>query len=584
MAVREAAHLAIGNASSALPVRRWRVAPPLSDADYAPFRGMNRVLASILYRRGVLDHLSATRFLKGEIALADPFQMRGIPEAVGRIRRAIKTGELVVVYGDFDADGVTSTALLVTALRAIGANTRFYIPNRVDEGYGLNCEALAKLKRGGAKLAITVDCGIRSLAEVEYGVHECGLDMIVTDHHSVGPDVPDCIVVNPKQPGCRYGEDMLAGVGVTYRLAEALFRVTAANSRDRQPPFPIDHLLDLAAIGTIADLVPLDHPENRALAMWGLDRIRREPRPGLKALLDVATTESAAVDAQTIGFRIAPRINAAGRLASAEVAYRLLMASTYDEARPFADQLQRLNIERQELTRQSQEYAMQLIGDPRSVPLIFADSPDFPTGIVGLVAGRLTEEFARPSVIVQRGPEECHGSCRSPESFHITAALDDCAELLTRHGGHAQAAGFALPTANLAAFRERLMTIAASRLQEADLVPVLSIDAEVGLGDISVDLIDELARLEPTGHGHPSPVLAVRRARVLERRVIGANSDHLKLRLADGEYEIEAVAWRMGKYIDAIPGRVNVAFHPEMNEWQGQKRLQLNVQDIQAAE
>lgn len=567
-----------------LPVRRWRAVAPLSDAEYAPFRGMNRVLASILYRRGVHDHLTATRFLRGEIALSDPFQMRGIPEAVGRIRRAIKTGEMVVVYGDFDADGVTSTALLVTALRAIGVNARFYIPNRVDEGYGLNEEALAKIKRGGASLVITVDCGIRSLAEVEYGVHECGLDMIVTDHHSIGADVPQCIVVNPKQPGCHYGEEMLAGVGVTYRLADALFRATSANNRERQPQFPIEHLLDLAAIGTIADLVPLDRPENRALAMWGLERIRREPRPGLKALLDVAGTEPEAVDAQAIGFRIAPRINAAGRLASAEIAYRLLMASTYEEARRHADQLQQLNTQRQELTRQAQEFAVQLIGDPRRVPLIFADSPNFQPGIVGLVAGRLTEEYTRPSVIVQRGPEESHGSCRSIEAFHITKALDECTDLLTRHGGHAQAAGFGLPTANLAAFRERLMSIAATQLQESDLVPELSIDVEVGLGDISIDLIEELKRLEPTGHGHPSPVLAAKRLRVLERRVIGGNGDHLKLRVADGEYEVEAVAWRMGKHIEAIPERVNIAFHPEINEWQAQRRLQLNIQDIQAAE
>jgi single-stranded-DNA-specific exonuclease len=318
--------------------------------------------------------------------------------------------------------------------------------------------------------------------------------------------------------------------------------------------------------------------------MWGLERIRKAPRPGIKALLDVATTEATAVDAQAIGFRIAPRINAAGRLASAEIAYRLLMATTYEEARPYADQLQQLNTRRQELTRQSQEYAVQLIGDPRRVPLIFADSPDFVPGIVGLVAGRLTEEYTRPSVIVQRGPEESHGSCRSMESFHITNALDECAELLTRHGGHAQAAGFALPTANLAAFRERLMAIAANRLQEADLVPVLPIDAEVGLGTISIDLIEELKRLEPTGHGHPSPTLAIKRVRVLERRVIGSNGDHLKLRVADNEYEVEAVAWRMGKYVEMIPDRVNLAFHPEINEWQEQRRLQLNVQDIQAVE
>jgi single-stranded-DNA-specific exonuclease len=545
---------------------------------------MNPVLAAVLSRRGLTDHLSATRFLQGEITLADPFSMRGVPEAVVRIRRAIKQQESIVVYGDFDADGVTSTALLVTALRALGANVRFYIPNRVDEGYGLNTDALDKIKQSGASLVITVDCGIRSVAEVAYGTQECGLDMIVTDHHSVGADIPAGIVINPKQPGCKYGEseNMLAGVGVSYRLSDALFRAAAANSRDHKPPFPIENLLDLAAIGTVADLVPMDHSENRALVMRGLAQIRQEPRPGVKALLDVSDTLSEMVDAQTIGFRLAPRINAAGRLASAGTAYKLLMAANYDVARPLADELQRLNVQRQELTRHAQEYAINLIGDPRRVPLIFADSPDFPQGIVGLVAGRLTEEFSRPSVIVQRGHEESHGSCRSPESFHITEALDECAELLIRHGGHAQAAGFSVLNENLDALRERLIDIAGRKLSEADLIPVVSIDAEVRLTDVTLDLIAELKRLEPTGHGSAQPVLCARRLRVIEKRAIGGNSDHLKLRLADADCEIEAIAFRWGKYLDALPEKVNVAFQPEINEWQGQKRLQLNVHDIQA--
>ena len=567
-----------------LPVRRWRIAAPLTAAQYAPFRGLNPILAAVLSRRGLNDHLSATRFLQGEITLADPFSMRGVPEAVTRIRQAIRKRESIVVYGDFDADGVTSTTLLVTALRALGADVRFYIPNRVDEGYGLNTDALDKLRQAKADLVITVDCGIRSVAEVAYGTEQLGLDMIVTDHHSVGADIPAGIVINPKQPGCRYGEteNMLAGVGVSYRLSDALFRAAAANSRSHQPPFPVEDLLDLAAIGTVADLVPMDHGENRALVMRGLARIAQSPRPGLKALLDVSDTLPEAVDAQVIGFRLAPRINAAGRLASAATAYKLLMATTYDEARPFADELQRLNVQRQELTRHAQEYAINVIGDPRRVPLIFADSPDFPQGIVGLVAGRLTEAFFRPAVVVQRGPEESHGSCRSTENFHITEALDECADLLLRHGGHAQAAGFSVLNDNLDALRERLVAIAGRKLSETDLIPVINIDAEVRLSDVTLDLINELKRLEPTGHGNRQPILCVRRLRVIEKRVIGSGGAHLKLRVADADCEFEAIAFGWGAFADVLPERVNIAFQPEINEWQGQKRLQLNVQDIQA--
>ncbi len=564
-----------------LTPKRWQVSPALTNPQYTPFLGMNRALATILYHRGLEDHATATRFLLGEYALAAPFRMRGINEAVSRIRWAVKRGERIVVYGDFDADGVTSTALLVTALKAIGANARPYIPHRVDEGYGLNSAALCKLREQGTDVVITVDCGIRSLAEVEDG-NAYGLDMIVTDHHSVGPQVPGALaVINPKQINCKYGEDMLAGVGIAYRLADALFR--AAKNDRKAPPFPVEDLLDLVAIGTVADLAPLDRGENRAMVIQGLKKIRENPRPGIKALLAVSGTEPETANAETIGFRLGPRINAAGRLDSARVAYNLLMAANDNDALPLAEQLQTLNVKRQQLTKDTQEYAAQLVGDPRSVPLIFAVSGEFQQGIVGLVAGRLVEEYYRPAVIVHRGETESHGSCRSIEGFNITEALDQCAELLIRHGGHAQAAGFALHNENIDAFRDRLLTIAERQLAGQELAPTLKIDAEVKLHELTTDLAMELKRLEPTGHGNPSPVLCTRRLRIRQRRTVGQSADHLRLRVADHECEFEVIAFRMGGLLNVLPEYVNIAYALELNEWQGQTRLQLVAQDIQPA-
>lgn len=542
---------------------------------------MHRALATILHHRGIADHSAAVHFLAGETPLADPFLMHGMTKAVPRIRQAIRKNEQIVVYGDFDADGVTSTTLLTLALKALGANVRPYIPHRVDEGYGLNTAALHKLREQGASVVITVDCGIRSLREVQDGI-DCGLDMIVTDHHSVGPEVPHGLaVINPKQAECRYGEDMLAGVGIAHRLADALFRASV-NDR-KKPPFPVEELFDLVAIGTVADLAPLDRAENRAMVNRGLYLMRTNPRPGVQALLDVSSTPKEAADAGVIGFRLGPRINAAGRLESARLAYRLLMAETLDEAQPLAEELDQLNQKRQQLTAEMQEAAAVLVGNPRDVPLIFAYSESFIQGIVGLVAGRLTEQYYRPSVILHYGETESHGSCRSIEGFNITDALDQCADLLIRHGGHAQAAGFAVHNENIPILRERLLEIAGARFAGEAPTPILKIDAEVRLYELSEDLFHELRRLEPTGANNPAPLLMARRLKVVHKRTLGKENAHLKLNLADHNCEMEAIAFRMGHLLEQIGDRVDVAFRLDVNEWNGVRRLQLVVEDLQAS-
>ncbi|MDW8297750.1 MAG: single-stranded-DNA-specific exonuclease RecJ [Anaerolineae bacterium] len=565
-----------------LKPKQWRIQPRLSAHELSGFRNLHPILAKILYQRGFRSPAEAEAFLRGDLTASDPFKLHGMARAVARIRHAIRRGEKIVVYGDFDADGVTSTVLLVTVLRALGADVQPYIPHRVDEGYGLNDAALIGLAKRGFKLCITVDCGIRSVREVQTAnAHR--LDMIVTDHHSVGAELPPALaVINPKQPACQSGEATLAGVGVTFRLAQALLKVAREQDR-RDVPLQDSDLLDLVAIGTVADIVPLNSLVNRALVMRGIAQLHQARRLGLRALLKAAGVKPEGVDTTSIGFMIGPRINAAGRLESAMKAYHLLMTDDETEAAERAAELNRLNARRQELTREMQEHARRIAAIDADAPLIFAGDPAFAQGVVGLVASRLTEEFYRPSVIMHYGAEESHGSCRSIPEFNITEALDECADLLIRHGGHAQAAGFTIHNANLPAFRERLMAVAQARLGGRTLQPVLDIDAEVTLDQITFDLYEALQTLEPCGNGFPQPILCARNLRVLSARAVGNDSAHLQLRLSDGTHIFKAVAFNFGKYVEAIPPVLDVAFQLSLNEWNGEQSLEMTIKDMRPA-
>jgi single-stranded-DNA-specific exonuclease len=572
--------------------KRWLVAPPAPPEVLNNYRGINPVLAQVLYNRGFEDAQAAYRFLYvKEHTTGEPFQMKGMNKAVSRIRQAIKNGETIVVYGDFDADGVTSTTLLVQVLRSLGATVRPYIPHRVDEGYGLNSLALRKLAKAGVTLVITVDCGIRAVAEVTDG-KQAGLDMIVTDHHSVGPDIEQLnevayAVINPKQADCTYPEDMLAGVGVAFKLGEALLKAARANGRSGQPTLMPEHLLDLVAIGTVADLMPLNHLENRVLVRQGLETLNRAQRPGILALLNVAGIQRGSVTASSIGFGLGPRINAAGRLDDAKVAYNLLSSPNMAEAQRWADKLQELNTKRQDLTRAAQAVIHEYLEDSQKtdVPMIIASDPSFQPGIVGLVAGRVAEEFFRPAIVMEQGETESRGSCRSIPQFDITNALDQCADLLVRHGGHALAAGFTVLNENIDALKSKLLQIAENALQGQDLRPTLDIDAELDVHQLSEALVGEFSLLEPTGHDNPQPVFMTRNVRVLEHRTVGKDSKHLKLRIARaGQPPLDAIGFGLGEWATQMPGRLDVAYHLEINEWNDRQYLQMNLQDVRAAE
>ncbi|MFQ3535142.1 MAG: single-stranded-DNA-specific exonuclease RecJ [Aggregatilineales bacterium] len=562
--------------------KHWCIQPRLSALELSSLADLHPILAQILLQRGFRSLAEARAFLRGDSTASDPFRLHNMAKAVARIRHAIRRNEKIVVYGDFDADGVTSTALLVTVLRMLGADVRPYIPHRVDEGYGLNDAALIELARRGFKLCITVDCGIRSIHEV-CTANALKLDMIVTDHHSVGAELPPAFaVINPKLGTCQGGESMLAGVGVTFRLAQALLKVARETDR-RDLPLQESDLLDLVAIGTVADLVPLNHLENRALVMRGIAELRQARRIGLRALLKAAGIQPEAVDAYSIGFGIGPRINAAGRLESAMQAYHLLMTEDEAEAAERAAALNRLNVRRQELTREMQEHARNLAAPTADTPLIFAGDAAFAQGLVGLVASRLTEEYYRPSVILHYGEHESHGSCRSIPEFNITEALDACADLLKRHGGHAQAAGFTIDNANLPALRERLMAMAEEQLSGRTLQPTLNIDAEVRLDQITFELYEALQSLEPCGNSFPQPILCARNLRVMSARAVGSDSAHLQLRLSDGARTVKAIAFNFGKHIEDLPSMLDAAFQVALNEWNGEQSLQLNIKDLRPA-
>jgi single-stranded-DNA-specific exonuclease len=565
-----------------LQTKRWQIAAPVSEQHLALLPDLPPLVVQLLHNRGITEPGDVQSFLAGRYAAGNPFQLKGMNQAVARLRQAIRAGERIAVYGDFDTDGVTATALLVQALGALGGRAEPYIPHRVDEGYGLNLDALRHLYRDGVRVVVTVDCGIRSVVEVAHVRRH--LALIITDHHTPQESLPSAVaIVNPKQPGCPYPFKDLAGVGLAYKLAQALFRVGRQTAR--LPDIAEEALLDLVALGTVADLVPL-LGENRALVRQGLEVLNRLERPGVEALMADANLRRGEVDATAIGFRLGPRLNAAGRIDTAMLAYRLLTSTDQQETRELAQQLGQLNERRQTLTEQvvAEAEAQVLAGDP-DAHLYLAASPEFLPGIVGLAASRLTETYYRPTVVVELGEQQSRGSCRSIPEFDITAALDRCADLLIRHGGHAAAAGFTIASDRLDALRRCLQAIAAEQLAGADLRPLLKIDAEIPLEEVDWATHALLGGLEPCGTDNPHPVLLSRGVEVRDRRAIGGEQKHLKLTLRDGRgVSWDAIYFGGGRLWDQIPARVDVAFALDVREWNHEKRLQLNVQDLRPSD
>ena len=564
--------------------KEWVITPPAPAEHLHRYQDISPILAQILFNRGFESADEAHQFLYEKDLSDDPYIMKDMDKAVERISSAIKDKEPIVVYGDFDADGVTSTTLMVQVLKALGADVSPYIPDRIEEGYGLNTPALESLAEEGKKLVITVDCGIRSVDDVKAGI-EAGLDIIVTDHHSVGPEIPDALaVINPQQKECK-GNTKLAGVGVAFMLAQALLLHRRRHDRKNYPNIRLSDLLDLVAIGTVADIMVLNDGLNRRLVTHGLNTINEMRRPGIRALANVVKLEPGKITAMDIGFGLGPRINAAGRLKSAMIAFNLLSAQTVDEAMPYAEELQKLNVLRQKLTREAQLTISDQIEDHDNVSLIFASDKRFQRGIVGLVAGRLAEEYYRPSVVLEIGEEQSHASCRSIPEFNITHALDECADLLVRHGGHAMAAGFTVDNANIDKLKKELQQRAKDALEGRDLVRTLHLDTEIDVNDLNEALVRELAILEPTGHHNRPASFISRNVRIVDCRTVGADNRHLKLKIArTGQEPLDSIGFGLGEWAKQMPQIIDLAYHLEMNEWRGRQSLQMRLLDIRPAE
>ena len=560
--------------------KRWVIAPPITSQADEALAKFPPILRQIVFNRGMGTDAEARAFLKAEPnSNTDPFQLIGMAATVDRIRYALDHNEPIAIYGDYDVDGVTATALLVDALRALGADVRGYIPNRFDEGYGLNTDALDSLKADGIKLVITVDCGIRSPDEALHA-RTIGLDLAISDHHHPdGENLPPALaVINPKQHGDPYPDKDLAGVGIAYKIAEALI-----STQHSAISLQLDDLLDLVALGTVADLAPLVG-ENRVLVRRGLRQIRGTKRQGLYSLAGVAELKIEKVTAGNIGFILGPRLNASGRLESALASFELLTTTDFMRAGQLAQQLDVQNRQRQGLTRSMQEQAesIAMSEDPEAF-LLFAAHEDFNPGVVGLAASRLTEIYYRPAIVAAKNAEETRGSCRSIPEFHITDALDQCKDLLVRHGGHAAAAGFTVKNENLPELVTRLKAIAKDQLGEKDLRHTLSADMEVLLSDLNFEVLKHLNYLEPTGYGNPDATFVSRNVKVKFSRTVGSDGKHLKLTLEDERGSaFDSIGFRMGHLKPTLPPRLDVLYRFESNEYNGRTSLQLNLKDVKA--
>jgi single-stranded-DNA-specific exonuclease len=490
--------------------------------------------------------------------------------AVARVYRALLSGENIAIYGDFDADGITATALLVKGLSSLGGRVTPYIPHRQTEGYGLKTAALENLRNRGISLVITVDCGITALSEVKRA-KRLKMDIVITDHHTPLPEIPEAVaIVNPKRTDSSYPFTELTGAGVALKLLQAVFE--SLGKREQA-----DEMLDLVALGTVADMAPLSG-ENRYWVKQGLKLLNTSPRLGIREIITQAGLSMGSLDAESISWIIAPRLNAAGRLAHAMTSYRLLMTDSPPEARGLAIWLERKNEERQKLTSRALIKAREQVLAEGISPLLVISDRDYPVGISGLVAGRLAEEFYRPSIVIRSGEFMSSGSCRSIPEFNIILALTQCRSLLSQFGGHSQAAGFILPTRNLPRLKQQLTELATSQLAGADLRPQLDIDAEAKLPEITGNTFNLMQQLAPFGRGNPAPVFLTRRAEVVDCQTMGNSGEHLRLRLRQGGAIWDGVGFRMARAEVSSP--LDIVYNVEIDRWRGEERLRLNLLDF----
>jgi single-stranded-DNA-specific exonuclease len=599
--------------------KQWQILPIISDEFIKKYPEYSRLVLQMLFNRGLVEKEEIEEFLtpqppfgRGDLTDAsplqrggkggyrggdmhDPFLFNNMEAAMDLIIKHIKEGSKIIIYGDYDADGVTSTAILIEILTTLKANLEPYIPDRVTEGYGLNKKAISDLAKNGAKLIITVDGGIRSKEEVKLA-KGLGLDVIITDHH-VAPekydDLPDCLIVNPLVAGEKYPYKKLAGAGVAFKVAKALISKSTLPKESKNKLE--EKILDLVAIGTVADCVSLIG-ENRNLVKRGLEVLNntnlpagRHGRVGLKELISIAEIK-VKIDSWNIAFQIAPRLNAAGRMDHANTAFELLVIKNKEEAQALARRLNEKNIDRQRITKEiveqiSSDFEQSAMDDK----IIIAVSPRdniWNEGVIGLAAGKLSERYYRPALVITRGEEGLKGSGRSIDEFNIMEAIEECAEFLEKYGGHPAACGFSLKEENLEKFSDKIKKIAMAKLAEIDLKPKIIIEAELKLNSVDEELINSINQFAPFGEDNERPKFASFGAKIVDIFNMGADEQHIKIRIKDSETDsvkiISAIGfgqseqWKELKISDII----DIVYYIEMNEFNGKRDAQLKIIDI----
>ena len=558
--------------------KRWNIAKNQDEVESELTSGLavHPVVSHLLANRGITTVAEGQTFLYSTMDdLLDPFMLKGMTEAVSEIERVLEMNGSIVIYGDYDVDGITATSLMYRFFSRIGANVSYYIPERQSEGYGLNLEALEYLISQHVDLIISVDCGISSYDIVE-AVRD-RVSMIITDHHTSPPQIPRATaVVNHKQTGCPYTDKNLSGVGVAFKVCQALWkRRTGEDYRED---------LDIVALGTVADVVPLVG-ENRIIVREGLRKMTESPNLGIQALVEVAGLTGKVLSAGHIGFTLAPRLNAAGRVTHATRAVELLITRDQQEATDIAEELQETNAERQQIERTIFEEAYQSVLDqgPLADQCIVVAGEGWHPGVIGIVASRLVEAFYKPTMVISIHDGIGKGSCRSIDHCNMYEMLTFAKETLIQFGGHAQAAGFSVQAEDIDALREKASEYCRHTLTEEDYIPIVDIDGTVSSEEITIELINQIATLEPYGMGNSTPVFAIPKIRVQNLYPMGFQKNHCKIILQGQQGPLDAVAWQGEHYMQEVfaDDPVKVAFSLQKNEWQGVVTPQLVVQDLE---
>ena len=558
-------------------LKEWIVCAETAEgAALARELGTAPIIGQILWNRGLQTAEAARAFLHPEDEpYCDPFLMMDMERAAHRILEAIHVGEQIVVYGDYDVDGMTSTTLLMKNIRALGGMVSYYIPNRFTEGYGLNGAALRQIAAEGCGLLVTVDCGISSADVVAQ--MDGAMDIIITDHHLPGAALPPAYaVINPHRADCPYPFKELAGVGVAFKLVQALWQI------EEERLYADD--LDIVALGTVADLVPLVG-ENRKLVQAGLRRMTERPSPGIAALVRVSGCEGKAINTGIVGFQLAPRLNAAGRIETARRGVELLTAEDVHEAVSIAAELNALNMERRDLEQDILTEAESMLGGfTPDVPAIVVAGEDWNAGVIGIVASRLVEKYYRPSIVLTRQGDVYKGSCRSIAGLHMYDALAACRDTLIQFGGHAMAAGLTLECNRLEDFRCAFANYVNTHLNYEDFTPKISIEALVAPADWTIPMVEEIALLEPYGMGNPRPIFGVRDVRPRTATAIGADGKHLRMEVGTREKRVAALYWNYGELAELVTEEASdLAYTPSINEWQGMRSVQCMADSIMPA-